>query len=240
MRPELRSTGVGLCVIVVVLLSACSNTSSVTHSKPPPTVVPRVASATPPSAAMLRELLLNASDMPAGWAATPHKADPKATAENAAQAACLSVPDVQKDRVADVYSPSFALSGANVTSEAISFRSEDFTAADVASLRSTKWASCLNAALRRSLPATLPSGMTITSLMSKATSAGTTGILGYSDTILVVSYKGGRFSIYSRSVYIDQNLHAIVLTFTDPGQPFPTRLQQRLTAALLARSAHVS
>lgn len=251
-------SALALTVLVVAGLSACSSsaprpglssvhrTSAGTTTSPAgssvsgPTSTAPASLAAPASAALtadqLRAVVLKASDLPAGWTAAAFKADPKAAAENAAQAACVGVRNTDSDKVADVHSSSFSLGGESVDSEATSYRAVSDLALERTALKSPKWAPCSQSVLTRFLPGVLAAGITLVSVSVKAMSTrAASGIVGSSDATVVVSRNGARVTDYQRSVFIQGRRASAQLNVTNLGRTPPRSQLQTLAAVLLTR-----
>lgn len=186
-------------------------------------------------------VVLQATDLPAGWSATPYKPDPTGPATNAAFAACLGARNTYLDEVADVHSQNFAMGNANISSEAASYPSNDDLAADIALLTSTKYSSCVETGVRAGLGKTLPASTTINSIDTKVTSGaggGPSNVAGAVAITVTITKSGLTQTLYSTTVVITGPLIEAQLVFTDSGQPLPTALQATLISDVAARATH--
>ena len=79
----------------------------------------------PASEAQLAKIVLQPSELPAGWAHTPHQSDPAEDAifkaQDAATAKCLGVPNSDPNKVAEAHSDDFAQGDAQISSNASSY-----------------------------------------------------------------------------------------------------------------------
>jgi hypothetical protein len=247
-----------LAALIAAGLSACSNSTpqaapSTPNSAPGATIAPAGSSpvSTPagqtptrgastagvaPTPAQLRTIVLRASDLPAGWSSAPYRIDPKAATLDAAQAACIGVRNVDPDRVGDIHSSTFSHGGDSVDSEAASYRSAADLAVDRATMHSPKLAPCEQSLLKANLPGALPAGTTLVSVKVTVTpSSATNGIIGTSDTSVVLSRGGSQFAIDQRLVDIQAGLVTVTLDFSSSAQGFPGPLKESLATVVLNR-----
>jgi len=152
-RGRVLAAATGGLACLVAVLASCSSSSSKTTtstvaspSSSSPTAPP---SASPASQSELAKIVLQPSDLPAGWTSTPYQADPNEAAELAALMRCLGLPNTASDKVAEANSDDFHLGDASVSSSASSYRSQSAVDSNVAALHSSKFSSCLAQQLKQ-------------------------------------------------------------------------------------------
>lgn len=177
MRTKLAALAAVTCSVSLALAGCSSKksnagaTTSATSSSASASPSPTASAATE---ADLKKVVLQASDLPAGWTATPAPTQSSAESTSAIEdiARCLGVKAIPNDQVATVTSQSFvSTTGSQLSSGATSYKSEATVAAHTAMLSNPKLESCVNNLIKSGLTAggQLPAGATITTPVIKIT-----------------------------------------------------------------------
>ena len=245
-RRVLLAVSTGALACIVALLVGCSSSAktttgstaagSLTSSSSSPAAPP---SASPASSAQLATIVLQPSDLPAGWKGTPYQADPKEAAQDAALARCLGL-SLTSDRVAEVHSDDFALGDAGVSSSAGSYRSQSAVDSHLAVLRSSKAAPCLEQELKQQLAITLPAEATIESMSFKLTPGSTGGpanVVGTGAATLKIRVRGQQAVAYVGVAFITGPLIQAQVDAENVGTPVPASLMESLVAKVANRAA---
>lgn len=180
MRTKLAALAAVTCSVSLALTGCSSKksnnagaTTSATSSSASSTPTP-TASVSAATEADLKKVVLQASDLPAGWTATPAPTQSAAESTSAIEgiARCLGVKAIPNDQVATVTSQSFvSTAGSQLTSSATSYKSEATVAAHTAMLANPKLESCVNTMIKSGLTQAgqLPAGATISTPVIKIT-----------------------------------------------------------------------
>jgi hypothetical protein len=236
---RIAAAGCGL-----LLLAGCGGSSpktttsgSATHTAPSSS--PAASSASPATAAQLKKIVLQASDLPQGWKGTPHKADPSDAAAQAQVVACAGGRNTDSDKVADTDSEDFALDQATISSSATSYRSQSDIAADTALLHNPKLSTCYTQLVKKELGAALPGGATIESASIKITpgsAGGPANIVATGSGTIKVNVNGQQVPVYLNVAFITGPLIEAELDAENIGAPVPPALFRSLVAAMAARA----
>jgi hypothetical protein len=189
-------------------------------------------------AAKAKQINLQASDLPAGWASTP--ATPKTAADKADAAqvnTCLGLPAPDEVETANVDSDSFNDGGSQVASSVTFTRSADLARRELAAYTSAKATGCLQQSLN-AVFAREAQGATVTNvtLTPKPAPTGGDGGFAYHFTATITAQ--------SQQVQLTADILAVLVgraevqltSFTAGGQPTPDQLQQSLLAKMVARA----
>ena len=229
------------------MLVACGSSSSGDRSTSSGS---RSASATSPSAsfssapaslAQLKKIVLQASDRPAGWKATPYEPDPSGDAAfNAALMKCVGARNTDSDKVAEAHSDDFELIDASISSSASSYRSQSAVDADVATLHSPKLSSCYGQAVKNRLAASLPAGSTIESVSIKITpgsAGGPANVVATGTGTAKISVDGHPATLYSTVAFITGPLIEAEVDTANVGTPVPASAVNAQVTSVAARAA---
>jgi hypothetical protein len=230
----------------VAVLAACGGSSSKTASTvggsgAPPSSSPAASpSASPAPMSRLQKIVLQPTDLPAGWKGTPYQADPSAAADQAAFARCVGVRNTDVDKVVEANSQDFALGDASISSSATSFRSQSDVDADVAALHSSKFAPCVEQLLKKQIVTSLPAGATVESVSIKITpgsAGGPTNVVANAAGTVKVSMSGQQVVLYLTNTFITGPLIEAVLETDNVGRPVRASLVKSLVASVANRAA---
>jgi hypothetical protein len=186
--------------------------------------------------AKARTLLLESSDLPAGWKATPHQKDPSQKAFDDELAACVGRPSPDTYTTADIDSPDFSMDNAGASSSATLVRTVEDFKADVAAASGPKYGSCVKRGLAKLLPGQLPAGASVQSVAVEPLPVASYGEFsqGFRATTKL-KVQGQPVSTYEDSVLLGKGRIELSASFSNTGQPFDPALKQALLAKLAAR-----
>jgi len=244
---ELGVTGrvSGAALVVAALLAggcgggskkpAASATSSsviatTTTVSPPATTATQAA-----DQAHAAALVLQQSDLPAGWSATPHQKTPTEDTDSQQLAACVGAPDPATAYTTNLDGPDLDMGDAAVSSSVDFVRTPALAQADLAALRGAKFAPCVKTFATASLQREIQ------------TSAGTTlegvtldplAVASIGDASLAIRLIGSlRVQAQTVAVYVDlvfvlKGRAEVTASFTRSAQPFDAVLERSLVAKL--------
>jgi len=158
-RPAVHRLLAGVAGIVL-LASACGGGGGSKQAAPPPTT-PVATTAPPPGVNQLQAIVVQATDLPAGWTAMPASPPANQAAATVAFAQCMDTPNTSGDVEAVAYSPDFVDGSFSLDASASSYKSTADIQADTAALVNPKAAGCLEEVGKAALNAGLPRGYTV-------------------------------------------------------------------------------
>ncbi|HEU5266127.1 MAG TPA: hypothetical protein VFU35_05480 [Jatrophihabitans sp.] len=215
---------IGGTLVVALVVTACSTT---TNGHPV---------AKPPSYLALTRIVLQPGDFPAGWQPrpTPHAGDEDVQAQIAA---CVGI-RLRKSQVIDrAASPDYGSGEFTAASTAASFKTQVEVRNRLAAVLSPKADPCLATALRTSLVKVLPADTKIENLTVRAVKGGpAANVAATVHAVITITALGQTARVYSDTVFIGGVLFGAEIAFTGIGEPVPTDLQTRLTAAVVRRA----
>ncbi len=232
----------------VVMLVACGSsssgdrsTSSGSRSASASSPSTSSSSATPASRAQLKKIVLQPSDRPTGWKATPYEPDPSGDAAfNAALMKCVGARNTDTDKVAEAHSDDFELGDASISSSASSYRSQSTVDADVATLHSPKLSSCYEQAVKNRLAASLPTGSTVESVSIKITpgsAGGPANVVATGTGTAKISVSGQPATLYSTVAFITGPMIEAEVDTANVGTPVPASVVNTQVTSVAARAA---
>jgi len=211
-KPVLRRLigvcGLGCCVVVLVACSSSASTDASTDSgsQSASSSSPSSAStAKPASLSELKKIVLQPTDLPAGWKGTPYQPDPHDAAYQAAMVRCVGARNTDSDKVAEAHSDDYELGDASISSSATSYRSQSDIYTDVAILHSPKLSTCYDQLVKSQLAASLPAGAAIESASIKITpgsAGGPVNVVATGTGTIKVSLGGQRVPVYLTVAFI--------------------------------------
>lgn len=221
----------------IVALAACGSSptapgrspSASASASPSPT-------ATPPTKAQLKKMMIQPSDLGAGWKSSPYKPDPNEKAEGAAMDKCLEIPDTDSDDINNVDSPEFDRGNINVSSEAGSVRSASDITSDISgNLKNPRAAECLKQEVRKIAPDN--ADVTADPVTITAGSGGVPGVVGSADGSVAATMNGESNTLYIDETFIDGPLTEANVTISSENSPVPKSLLKSLVARMAKRVA---
>ena len=256
---------IGICLSggAALLLTACSSASDSSNVLNVPLHTPTATSTStgvagapstvpsgtkPATAAQLKAVVVQASEVPAGWQAAPpsddDSDDPDDAADSAQLAKCLDARDTSADILVNVDSAQFILGDATIDSSATSYRSQDSINSDVATLRNPKLSGCWTPVLRKAFE----SGLTSTDVAVDATvdassvrvelnpSGQPSNVAAIVDWTTKITAYGQKLPVYVRMVFIAGPLIEAEVTGANYGAPLPSSILNPLIAKVAARA----
>lgn len=223
---------IGALAGALALIAGCGTSSP----KAAPTVKPA-------SLDTLKKIVLQPSDMPAGWAGTPYQADASDAADNAAMAKCLGVRNTEKDKVAEANSDDYALGNAGVSSSASSYKSQSDLDTDIAMLHSTKMSTCFDQFARTKLTSSMPQEAKIDRVsitVTPGSAGGPINVVATGKGTITVTVSHERVSLYLTFAFITGPLIQAEVDTENVGAPVPTSVVNRLVTAVATRAAQGS
>lgn len=236
--------------VLTLVLTACgsgkkdssSTTSSKSDSSTTTSGSSSTTSTTAPDAAAeeaaARALLLVQADLPAGWKPTPHEDDPNDAVLEKKLADCTGASDPSR-AIANVNSPDFDLGDAEVSSSVDIAATQANFDKDVAALKSSKYATCVQQLFRSELQRQILQEAPDATVddVSLARVASPT----YGD--VTVAFKGTvTFTVKHQTVVLylsdyayGQGRREVDLSFFNVGRPFDPALEQSLLAKSVAK-----
>jgi hypothetical protein len=230
----------GFFAVLLVLVAGCSSPAS----GPSPSASARVSAPapSPASPAQLELIVLHTADLPAGWTGSPHVPDTSSAADAAEMAACVGVPNSEKNKVSEANSDSFALGDATISSSASSYRSQSDIDTDLALLTNPKTAQCYEQLMKKTLATSLPAGATVDSTSFTITPGSAGGPANVAATLtgtVTVSVSGQKVEVYPTIVFITGKQLEAEVDVMNLGSPVPAATMSTIVAAVATRAAAV-
>lgn len=234
---------------LVLTLTACggsskpsaSPTSTKPSTKPTSTVAPTTTTLPDAAAdkATATSLGFVQADLPAGWVGSPHHPDPSDAAVSQKVASCAGASDPSK-QTADVSSLDFDKGNAEVSSEVTLAASRADFEQDVAALKNSKYATCvqtifdtqLKADFAKQSPGVKVGSLTVTRF---ATPAYGEVSFGFRLSTTITGPTGTSLRLYIDEVGYGTGRAEVTLTFSDQGAPFDPVLERSLVAKAAAK-----
>ncbi len=188
-------------------------------------------------AARARTIVLQQSDMPAGWRGVPHTETPLETERARDFSICLGRPDPETFRSARVYGPDLTMGQTQVSSIATVLNTAEDAQADLAAVRGPKYGQCLAPAfrddLRRQAADARVENVATEPLQVESFGDGSVGIRLTADLV----YPDRTDRLFADLVYISKERTTVSATFFSFHQPFPATLEQSLVSRMGNRIA---
>jgi len=184
-------------------------------------------------------IVLQPSDLPAGWKSTPHR-DPNAAAEQAALARCLGVSSIARQQVAKVYSSYFTHGNAYVPfffSSATSYRSQNAADANLEALANSDGSRCYEKLLKQAIELQPGATMDVSFKLTLGSAGGPDSVAATGDGTIQISMGGLPSVAYYRVAFIDGPLITAEVDAMNIGARVPTSLMQSLVASVANRAA---
>lgn len=184
--------------------------------------------------ARARTIVLQQSDMPAGWRGAAHTETPLETERSRNISLCLGRPDPETFRTTRVYGPDLTLGQTQVSSIATVLNTVEDAQADLAAVRGPKYGDCLIPAfrddLRRQATDARVENVATVPMTAESFGDGTVAIRLTADLV----YPDRTDNLFADLVYISKDRTTVSATFFSFAQPFPTQLKE----ALVSRMGH--
>ncbi len=197
-------------------------------------------SSAPTGSKALKAIPLQGTDLPAGYTATPYKADPSDKADQAALVTCVGGKDTSTDKTADANSATFTKGDLRISSSATKYKSQSDLDADIAILKSSKVSACYETLFKSKLASSLPAGATVQSVSIKiipGAAGGPGNVVGKGAGKITVTAGGSKQEIYVSVAFITGPLIEAEVDFTSVGVPVTSAVQADLVAKVAKRAA---
>lgn len=244
---------------VALLSAACSSGSSAgspTTAAPtnPPTTTsssPTVSTSTSsdtgsggsgPSTATLKSIVVQQSDLPAGWTGKPAAAETDQDKDLDAQlAVCTgSTSSGDQNQLQKIQSDDYTMGESTVSSDVSSYPSESDVQMQVAILKSPKAQSCLNSLLQKEIASTLPSTAKIetSGIVLNTASQGIANLAGTANGKIAISVKGQTVTVYIGAAFFVGNQITGEVTFSSVNTPISSTFANPIVEAVAKRAAN--
>jgi hypothetical protein len=184
--------------------------------------------------ARARTLVLQQSDMPAGWRGAAHTETPLETERARNISICLGRPDPETFWSTRVYGSDFTLGQTQVSSIATVLNTVEDAQAELAAVRGPKYGQCLIAAfrddLRRQATDAKVENVATEPLQVGSLGDGSVGTRLTADLV----YADRTDRLFADLVYLSKDRTTVSATFFSFAQPFPHQLKE----ALVSRMGH--
>ena len=221
----------------IVLIAGCSSSSSTTTGSSRPTAS---TAPTPAPRSELHKIVLQTTDLPAGWKGTPYQPDPTDAADQATLVKCVGGRDTSSDAVGDVNSDDFTLGDATVSSSATSYWKQSDLDADLAIAHSPKLSSCYDQLAKKQLASSMPAGAAVESVSMKITpgsAGGPANVIATGAGTIKVNVNGQHVAVYATVAFITGPLIEAEVDTENVGAPLSASLVQSLVAKVATRAA---
>lgn len=189
---------------------------------------------------MLKKLVLQPTDLPAGWKGTPPEADSGSDSADQAMGKCVGGRDTDKDMVAEADSDDFAMGPNTISSSTSSYKSKDDIDSDVQMLHSPRLEPCLVQLVKTGIASSLPAGAKVESASMKITpgaGGGPSNVVASGAGQVKVSANGQQTTVYLNIVFITGPLIEADLDIETVGAPLPAAMLKTLVATVANRTA---
>ena len=212
-----------------------------------PTTVPttlRVTTTTtlpPPTQQQLQTVVLvQPSDLPTGWTASPAAVPPYRAADATAFAQCMGIQDTGADVAAAGVSPSYASGSGVINSTATSFANTMDVQIDTAALIDPKASTCYVQVLKARLIASLPKTSIVKTFTLKITpgaGGGPTNVVATSTGTIAYTVSGKTITINFDLVYLVGPRVEAQISFGTTGTAIAAAVKTAVVAKVAARVA---
>ena len=200
-------------------------------------VGPAPATGTAGDTARARTIVLQQSDMPAGWRGAAHTETPVELERARDISRCLGRPDPETFRSTRVHGPDLTLGQTQVSSIATVLNTVEDAKADLAAVRGPKYGECLIPAfrddLRRQAADARVENVATEPLPVESYGDGSVGIRLTADLV----YADRTDRLFADLVYISKDRTTVSATFFSFAQPFPAQLEEALVSRMGNRIA---
>lgn len=229
----LRWRTVVTMVVLLAGLGGCGGGGGVDEDA----VGPAPATGQEGDTAIARTVVLQQSDMPAGWRGVPHSESPLERERARQLSLCLGRPEPAGTRSAIVYGPDLSMGQTQVSSISTVLNTAEDARADLEAVRGPKYGSCLVTTftedLRRQAPEARVEDVAAEPLPVESFGDGSVGVRLTANLV----YPDRTDRLFADLVYISKNRATVSATFFSFGEPFPAALEQSLVSRMGHRIA---
>jgi hypothetical protein len=254
----MRRRGGSAAVLLVAVLAACTSTTSghgssalspstsspgfpsaSASSSPPASSAPSTGA---PTAAALAKIVVQQSDLPAGWTGKPAQGQGSPDADLQAQLLrCVGGKIDESQRVAHVDGDDFTQGQLTISSDATSYKTQAEVDNRSAIISSPRAGTCLNQIVRTLLQRQLPAGTTLNGVaiaLTSGSNGGPPNVVATEKGQITVSAQGQSATVYLDAAFIRGRQLTATVEFEGIGQRVDANLQASVIAAVAARAAH--
>lgn len=241
--PNSAATSGGSGTSAAPAQSTSSTASSPATSSAASTATSTAAAASAPGKQALSAMVLQASDLPAGWKASPASSSSSSDpAQQAAFANCVGVRNTEPDKVAEADSSSFSQQNASIGSNATSYRSpSDITTDASVFQKADKATACFKKLAMPEFKKGMPKGTSIDNVSMKVvpgSNGGPNNVVGRLTATITVKTSGMKVPVYIDTFFIAGKQVEAEVDFENVGQPIDSSLQNKLVTAVAQRVAN--
>lgn len=221
---------------MTLLAAACSGGGSSTTTTL--ITVPVSSTVPPPGEPQLSDIVVQPSDLPAGWKAEPASVSGTQVADSAAYARCMGIPNTLTDAAGIAFSPDFVKGALLITSTATSFHSKTDVQTDTAALTNPKASSCFESVARSRLSAALPAGATVRSFtlnITPGSGGGPVNVVATASGTVVFTASGHRLSLDDEVVFFAAPRIEAQVAFYSTGATVPASVKAVVVQEVSAR-----
>jgi hypothetical protein len=194
-----------------------------------------------PTHQQLQQIVLQQTDLPAGWTGKPTSPDAGNSDVDTQVQACIGGAQIsQSDQVDKVQSDDFNQGESTISSDAASYKSQEAVDNRKAAITSPKADSCFNQALQEELKTSLPAGTTVNNLnfhLTPGSNGGPSNVVATAVGTVTVTAQGQTVTVYVSDAFISGNLVTATVQFEGLGQPIDSAVQAAAIKAVSDRVA---
>ena len=228
--------------------TTASTTSTTAASSPPASTAPATSAAATSGAPStgaaggpdLAALLVQPSDLPAGWKVSPPSSTADDQAEKAAMVACVGGKNTADDRLSRA-EKDYDQGNNDITSNAQLMKSQADVAADTALLRSPKINSCYEQMARQQIGGSLPAGDKLGAVnftVTPGSNGGPKNLVAIGHGTVTITVSGQTVTVYVEVAFITGNRIEGEVDFTGVGARIDTTLEETLVTKVAQRIAN--
>jgi hypothetical protein len=202
------------------------------------TTTPPVAiTAPPPGASQLQAIVVQATDLPAGWTAKPGTPPADRVAATTAFAQCVGISSTASDVVALAYSPDYSSGSDTISSTAMSYRTRADVPLDAQGLLDPKASACQMRIDSARLSAGLAKGAlkSYTEKITPGTGGGPANVVATATSSVVYVSAGHQVTLNDKTVYLAAPRIETRIDFYDLGKPVAATVEAAVVAKVAAR-----
>jgi hypothetical protein len=198
------------------------------------------ATATPTASgadgARLSSIVVQQSDLPAGWAAKPFVPNPASSAQQAAVLTCAGAPDTSVDKTGEAHSANFTSGNSQVSAHAASYAQASDVAAQVALIQSPAISDCYGELLRSQIAGSGTEVDGVSVVVTPGNGPGPTNIIGTATGTAHITSKGQPTTFYLSAAFITGPMTVAEVDAESVGAPIDPNVLASLYIAVATRA----